>query len=375
MADLTAPSQAVREEVLRCLRVFAWDAFGPLPGAAPPTPPTGPMPVPLIDLLRFAEAEGVTEAVATGLLLRLGAGGGAAALLLAGPRNLARAKARAYRAELVDLGRILTGAGIEAIALKGAATLADAETAPAWRDMIDLDLLIAPGALASAVAALQAEGWTADAEAFSAATDYHFPALFPPGDAPATLELHVRLGWEEGGPLAPEGLMARATPGAITGLLALSTADRVAHLVQHAQTADRRFARGTARLRDALDWRMLMARTDAPDPAATAALLAEGGARAGQGAESFIALQALIWATPAPADWARRHGRWVQTALTRLGDPAAQEAAKAADRLGFWRDALGSAAMLRHLTAGMLNPARRARFLARLGPGRAPRGD
>lgn len=375
MADLTAPSPALREEVLRCLRAFAWDAFGPLPGAVPPAPLAGPLPVALTDLLRFAEAEGVTEAVAAGLLLRLGDNAGAAAMLLAGPRNLARAKARAYRDELVDLGRILTGAGIEAIALKGAVVLAEADTAPAWRDMIDLDLLIASGDLAPAVAALLAEGWTADAEAFSAATDYHFPALFPPGEAPATVELHIRLGWDKGGPLAPEGLMARAAPCAIAGLRALSNPDRMAHLVQHSQIADRRFARGTARLRDALDWRMLMARADAPDAAATAALLAEGGARAGQGAEAFAALQALIWEAPAPDDWAQKHGRWAQTALTRLGDPSAQEAAKAADRWGFWRDALGSAAMRRHLSAGLANPARRARFLARLGFRRAPRGD
>lgn len=378
MADLTAPSPALREEVLRCLRAFAWDAFGPLPGAAPPPPLDGKLPVPLTDLLRVAEYEGVTEAVAAGLLLRLGDQAGAAAMLLEGPRRLARAKACAYRAELADLGRILSGAGVVAVALKGAAMLAeaDAETLPAWRDMIDLDLLVAPDALASAVKALQAEGWTGDVAAFSPSTDYHFPALFPPGDAPATTELHLRLGWRKGGPLAPEGLIARAGPSVIPGLRTPSTADRIAHLVLHAQIADRRFARGTARLRDGLDWRMLTARADAPDMARIAAVLRGGGAQAGQGAEAFAALQALIWDAPcADAGWARRHGAWANAALARLGDPAAHAAAKSADRLGEWRAAFASPAMLRHMAAGMLNPARRARFLSRLGIGRAPRGD
>lgn len=373
MADLTAPSPALQDEVLRCLRAFAWDAFGPLPGAAPPEPLAGKLPVPLTDLLRVAEFEGVTEAVAAGLLLRLGDQAGAAAMLLEGPRRLARAKAAAYRAELVDLGRILTGAGVSAAALKGAAVLAQDRAPAAWRDMIDLDLLIRPDALAPAVKALLAEGWTGDTAAFSARTDYHFPALFPPGDAPATVELHLRLGWDKGGPLAPEALFAAAVPSAIAGLQLLSPAHRIAHLVQHAQIADRRFARGTARLRDALDWRMLMARPNAPGMADIIALSGQGGARAGQGAEAFAALQALVW--DAPVDRGHGQDRWARTALARIGDPAAQAAAKAGDRVGFWADALTSPAMLRHLLAGAVNPARRARFLARLGLGRAPRGD
>lgn len=386
MADLTArpptasatlaPAPALREEVLRCLRAFAWDAFGPLPGAAAPELLEGKLPVPLTDLLRFAEYEGVTEAVAAGLLLRLGDQAGAAAMLLEGPRRLARAKARAYRAELVDLGRILTGVGQQAIALKGAAVLAEAETPPAWRDMIDLDLLIAPEALDPALIALKAEGWTGDFAAFSPRTDYHFPALFPPGDAPATVELHLRLGWAKSGPLTPAQLFPRASPSAIAGVRVLSVTHRLAHLVQHAQRADRRFARGTARLRDALDWRMLTARPDAPDIAELVALLAQGGSSARQGAEAFAALQAMIWAAPcADAGWARQHGAWADIALSRIADPEAAKAAKAADRLRGWCEALSDPAMLRHMMAGSLNPARRARFLSRLGIGWAPRGD
>ncbi|MFT6774927.1 MAG: hypothetical protein ACJA1L_002643 [Paracoccaceae bacterium] len=370
-----APTPQVREEALRCLRAFAAVTFGPLPGGDPaPHRLTGPLPVPLTALLRLAEAEGVTEVVAAGLLARLGNAPSARALglMLAPPRRLAQIRARAYAAELAELGGALVALGHRGVALKGAAVLAEAgsDEPPAWRDMIDLDLLIAPEALAPMVDALIARGWTGDLAAFSPASDYHFPALIPPGDAPATVELHLRLGWRRGGPLAAPGLMARAIPSAMEGLSVLAPPDRLAHLMMHAQIADRRHARGTARLRDALDWRMLAMRADpgaAPMP----------GRAARRGGQAFAALQALIWDAPetcAP-NLARSHGAWARTALGRIGDAQAQDAAKARDRARFWLDTALSPALLWHLAAGMANPTRRARLLGRLIPGGAPRGD
>jgi hypothetical protein len=372
-----AAAAAVRGEALACLRAFAAQAFGPLPGGDPaPDRLPGPLPVPLTALLRLAEAEGVTEAVAAGLLARLGAApeARARALLLAPPRRLARARADAHAAELAELGALIPGA----LALKGAAMLAEVGPPPAWRDMIDLDLLVTPEALGPAVEALRVRGWTGDFAAFSAASDYHFPALIPPGAAPASVELHLRLHWRKGGALGPGALRARARPAAIAGLRVPATADRIAHLILHAQIADRRHARTLARLRDALDWRMLAGRADAPDSAATLETLAQdGGGRARRGGEAFFALQSGIWHAPeaaAPA-WRTRHGAWVEIALSRMGNAEAWRAARDADRLGGALAALRSPALLRHMLSGMANPARRARFLARLRPGGAPRGD
>jgi hypothetical protein len=58
-----------------------------------------------------------------------------------------------------------------------------------------------------------------------------------------------------------------------------------------------------------------------------------------------------------------------------MGNAEAWRAARDADRLGGALAALRSPALLRHMLSGMANPARRTRFLARLRPGGAPRGD
>lgn len=325
------------------------------------------------DAWRLAAAEGVE----TLLTLDAARSGDAAAF-----PGLMRAQMRAdsLRAALEDVGEILFDAGLNAAVLKGGAWLLAARPAPALRGMTDLDLLVAPQDLPQAVAALRAAGWTGDHAAHSPRTDYQYPALFPPkGIGPATLELHVRLEWAHGGPLAPEAVLSRATPAGARGLLLPAAADRAAHLIRHAQLADRRHAMGVARLRDALDWRRLAGDPAMPEPDELVVLAGWVGPRARAAAEAFLVLQARLWGGEAdlPEGWAARHFFWVESAFASIGDLQAKAAAARRDRPMRLLAALADPALRRHLMAGALRPARRRRFLARLGlaPRPDPRGE
>ena len=229
--------------------------------------------------------------------------------------------------------------------------------------MIDLDLLVAPEALPRAVAALEAAGYRGEDEAFLPRTDYHFPALIPPGPGLA-VELHSRPGWRRGGPLA--GLAARAVPSAVPGLAIPAPEDRLAHLALHAQVADRGWRRRRLRLRDALDWRALVAEGAEPEA------VERRCARSGLGREfrAFAAAMARIWGEGArvPAAWADAEADWAYRALAGLADPDLAARGDRADAPWRLYDALTTPETLAHGVAGLFNAARRRRFLRHLSP-------
>jgi len=349
-----APGPLVVAETLGLLR--AWDA-----GETPPPPRAR-----TLDLVGFAAAQGVAWPACKALSRALPAP--VAGLLLDPAIRSRETTAARFAAQVRDLAGLLAAAGLEAVALKGAAAIAEAGGEPApWREMVDLDLLVAPADLPRAVDALRGAGYTGDAEAY-VATDYHFPALFPPRGGIATVELHTRTGWSRGGPL--KDLRARALPTRLPGLRIPTAEDRLVHLVHHAQIADRRRQRRSLRLRDALDWRLLT-RDGAPpapggpaDVEAAAARFAPGRPR--KAFQSFAVLMARIWEAPAPAGWEARHAPWAEEVLDALADPARAERWREADRRRQLWDALTSRETLEHLALGSLNPTRLRRFLRRI---------
>ncbi len=345
---------AVVAQTLALLR--AWES-----GATPAAPSAR-----TLDLVGFAAAQGVAWPVCQALSRALPAP--VAALLLRPAIEGREAHADRLAAQLRDLAALLHAAGLEAAALKGAAAIAAAGGEPApWREMVDLDLLVAPADLPRAVDALRGAGYTGDAEAY-VATDYHFPALYPPpGAGVATVELHTRTGWARRGPLREIG--ARALPGALPGLRIPTAEDRLVHLVQHAQIADRRRQRRSLRLRDALDWRLLT-RTETPAPGGPADIEAAAerfsSGRPRKAFQSFAVLMSRIWETPVPPAWEARHAAWAEEVLAALADPARAERWREADRRREFWDTLTSREALGHLALGSLNPSRLRRFLRRI---------
>ncbi|SET43693.1 nucleotidyltransferase family protein [Oceanicella actignis] len=306
----------------------------------------------LAPMLAMAERNRVGWAACRGVALAVPA----MAPLLAPAQAAREAHARLVFAQLAEAGAALARAGVRATALKGAAFLAAGGAPAPWREMVDLDLLVAPRDLAAAVRALRAAGWRADEAAFVSGGDYHFPAMFPESGLGATIELHVRLGWDAGALLDPAAVAARASASALEGLATPAPEDRLAHLVRHAMIADRGLARGALPLRGALDWRRL-------NGAAHAQALATRFEAAGQGASlrAWQAAMALIWDEPAPPDRAAR--AWARRALDSLADPEAAARRAARDAMGAPLRALASPERRAHLLRALTNPARVARFV------------
>jgi DMSO/TMAO reductase YedYZ molybdopterin-dependent catalytic subunit len=347
-APLPGPEGTAAADAIRLIR--AWGR-----GDAPPAPRAR-----ALDLLAFARTHRVGWVVAAGLAPALPE---AAGMLLRPVLAEAEARAEALAVQFRGVAGLLREAGLHPVALKGAAILAEAGGAPVpWREMVDLDLLVVERDLPRAVAALQAAGYHGDARAH-VATDYHFPALFPPEGGPASVELHARPGWSRRGPLAR--LERRARESATPGVRVPAPEDRLAHLVHHAQIGDRGWARRTVRLRDMLDWRAVRQGhgIDLED-------LAVRFDAAGQGAafRAHAALMARFWDESAPAGWAEAHEAWGEAALAALGDPALAEARRKADAAPAALEALTTRETLMHAAAGSLNPARLRRFLRRLRP-------
>lgn len=317
----------------------------------------------MIDLIAFGERHGVGHALAEALGRTHGAfGADGAALLLASAQQAREAEAAALFAQLSGIAATFSEAGIEAVALKGAAHLAAAGAPQPWREMIDLDLLVTEDALRPAVAALRGLGYSADDAAFIESSDYHYPALFPPASGgPATVELHTRLGWQDGVPPRTEALRDGAILSGLPSVRVPRREDRLAHLVRHAMHADRGHATGAMRLRDALDWRRLDAAEvqEALEPRFDTA-------GAGAGFRAFAALMGRIWGDPVPAGWRREAGPWVEETLAGLSDPEAVARRVARDRRGEALRALVSPETRTHVLRGLLRPARLRRFLRRL---------
>jgi hypothetical protein len=132
---------------------------------------------------------------------------------------------------------LLAVAGVTPIALKGLDLLHRVYDGFDQRTLTDVDLLIRPGELRPAVAALQSAGWTppADPERTNYIRSSHHLPLRSPGPVHVEFELHWNLAQEVRFAVDDAGLQQRSLPLEIEGrrLRRLEDHDIVAHLLLH----------------------------------------------------------------------------------------------------------------------------------------------
>jgi hypothetical protein len=156
---------------------------------------------------------------------------------LAGIHTANVARNGEMRRALAELGLSLNRLGITPVLLKGAGILATRDPSETgWRFLSDLDLLVPADGLDAALKAVEGLGFVPTDTGYNPARDAHYPALIAPGGRFA-LELHTRLFANPTLPLLESSLPLRSQPigidRAVYGLPQL--ADRLAHLIGHAQ--------------------------------------------------------------------------------------------------------------------------------------------
>jgi hypothetical protein len=319
--------------------------------------------------------EEVTAAASAGLVLpALASGaralpGGVEAFGEAGGFLAAMEAANAARNErlmqrLCQAAAALDAAGIPTVALKGAVfALQDPARAP-WRFLGDLDLLVPADGIGDAVAALTALSYDrGDVPDLGDELHHHPPLLHADGEA--VVELHTRLFPSAGNALLlPERLLQMAEPASgFPGVAVPPAGDRMVHLIAHAQIANRRFARRTLSLRDALDFAVLMRKAEI-DLAAVLARFDAGGC--GAAAAGFMLAANRILGEPfALPSSTRSDALWAEAAIASLAAPGGL-----ARRLAWQWLVEGAGRLLnregrRRAWAGLRDPARRRHFLQR----------
>jgi Uncharacterised nucleotidyltransferase len=157
---------------------------------------------------------------------------------------------RALRGELAEVVTALNRRGIAPLLIKGARYLV--ADCPSWseaRDMRDLDIVVPRERGAEAVAALEAEGYVAQA---GGPTDHHLPELRHP-DRSFSVELHIEaLGYVSRRLLATDLLWAVSRPGTLEDLdlRILPPAWHLLHALLHHQVSDRGYARRLLAIKD-----------------------------------------------------------------------------------------------------------------------------
>lgn len=178
--------------------------------------------------------------------------------------------------QLLEVVRLLDRIGVRPVLLKGAIRLVD-DLYPdiGWRTLRDLDLLIPASALTDSVAALDAYGYSSNADGEWATTNYshhHYPRLFHPSRL-APIELHTELfaHARDQQILSASAVLKAAIQIPIgNAVLGIPTLEhQLTHLIGHCQISNRGYACGRIALRDALEAKLLLGR-----PGAAAALAA-----------------------------------------------------------------------------------------------------
>lgn len=211
----------------------------------------------------FASAHFVLPALAGPLTRAAAAGGAVPADLLEFVLDIQSANASrntALKTALLEIAGRLNDEGIEPIALKGAAFLLDdSARPPGWRFMGDIDLLVPEQALSQCVRILGSIGHRAARNGYDPEHEAHYPPLVSPCGA-FSIELHTRLFALSDFGIPPACAARRALSsgqGGSARVRVLDPADRIAHLVGHAQLHNRNFAARRLVLKDLLDLSML----------------------------------------------------------------------------------------------------------------------
>lgn len=157
--------------------------------------------------------------------------------------RLAKVRARVRRDNLLLIARaeqalgVLLDAGVAPVALKGLDLLYRVYGGFDERTLDDVDLLIRPEQLNTALEALEAQGWEAPPEPARnhyIRSSHHLP-LKSPGPITVDFEIHWSLAQEMRYAINEEGLHDRAVPLDVGGrrILRMSDHDIVAHLLLH----------------------------------------------------------------------------------------------------------------------------------------------
>lgn len=169
------------------------------------------------------------------------------------------------RAQLLGAATRLARRDIACVALKGGAELiAPLYPDPADRFLSDIDILVPAEKIQDAIAALEGDGYTTHGAAYHP-NAIHAPALWHEA-WPTAIELHTALCEPPGDQVViASDVLARAIPSSTLPIATPTRADRLAHLIVHAQVHSRRYRGEWLLLRDLADLAVLASHADALD--------------------------------------------------------------------------------------------------------------
>lgn len=227
--------------------------------------------------------------------------------------------------EICDLCECLNGAGVPPLLLKGACFLGEANLkAVGWRFMSDVDILIRPYQLDSAIKALKYFGYSNEKIEYSAEDDQHYPALSRRGSL-AAVEIHTRLlGEPTKLPIDTDAIFARArlTDTGSAKFFLPSPEDRMIHLIAHGAIANHQHRRRHIILREALDF-FYLSKSFEINLGRLYSIFRDAGHEAEFCA--FIAIMSFTLGQPfGSPDWQRQNAQWMSETIEALARPRKQ---------------------------------------------------
>src|SRR5262245_50704792 len=222
------------------------------------------------------------------------------------------------RNALLELGEAGAAAGFQFAVLKGAAWLIEDEAGcAAWREMLDLDVLVHPKNYDAMPRFLESLGYVLGSRLKRYRNNFHHAPYCHP-TLPVVLEVHRHLGWHPN-LLSPDILLASSAPAA-PGLLLPAPWSRAFHAIVHWQLQDYGTFRGTLPVRHVVEVARFLARSDV-DWAKVAAHADAVGAR--EACELALASAATLLQVPTPPELAAPASaqRWVASSIARRCSP------------------------------------------------------
>jgi hypothetical protein len=172
-------------------------------------------------------------------------------MVLATQHEANRRRNKAIDEAVREIAAAAGAMGIEVAALKGVAWIVDEQFAfAAWREMIDVDLLVTPEHFAAMPGVLQKLGYQADSDSARFRVNFHHRPYRRPG-VPFTIEIHRHLGWRHD--LLDPALVMKDAQRIGDGLLLPAPWCRALHAIIHWQLQDFGMQRGTLPVRDLLE--------------------------------------------------------------------------------------------------------------------------
>jgi hypothetical protein len=238
--------------------------------------------------------------------------------VLATQYEVNRRRNAALRRALLELGEAGASSGFQCAALKGAAWLIEDEAGcAAWREMLDLDVLVHPRHYDLMPRFLESMGYVLGSRLKRYQNNFHLAPYCLP-NLPVALEVHRHLGWHHH-LLSPEIVLASSAPVA-PGLLLPAPWARAFHAIVHWQIQDHGTFRGTLPLRHVVEVARLLARSDVDWAKVRAHADAVGAAEA---CEFALASSAILLQAPIPSEFTPRAAAqlWVARSIARRASP------------------------------------------------------